>query len=1104
MSSTTNLQNLLVNVFRPIYTYDPISNVYTPKLELSNIDTITANALNVGIFGVGDSNSNVFVGSNAGIGARNSSNNTAVGFNAANSIAYVCNSVYLGFNAGAGVIGFSNSAVNDVIAIGANTSGRGVSNIYIGSGTATDSAITSAGNIFIGHGILAGDVSSRLLIGNSSRITIAGDLSKGWVGFGGIQTPTYSYDSVDVSGYAVVTRGLGVGLADPSGYALSVSGTAVFTDGGYTTTINGANTGTLTQGVYPKVAVLDPSATYPTFLFQDVSSGTMGIRSLESTLAMGLYGSRHIDISTSGSNIQLSTGGVLRAKFDSSGLVVFGDISVTGGIAVSGLGNGVFGGVLLSNSNVTTSTGSNFIGGVVLNNSNISNLGNLNLSGAIVGSTANTSNQIGGVTMSNNDIAYSGSITGSTANTSNQIGGVTLSNNNISYSGTITGSTANTSNQIGGVVLSNGILRATNGTEIAPAYTFANDLSTGLHLAGTSQLGFDTDGVQRMVISNGNVGIGVSTPVQALDISGFVVGNKGAIFPYFATSTGGSVGLPAFINATSSADGMWFPALWNIAFSTNGVERMRIDNSSVGIGTPTPTQALDVSGSIRYSGTITGSTTNTSNQIGGVTLSNNNISYSGAITGSTANTSNTIGGVILNNSNISNLGNLDLSGAIVGSSANTSNQIGGVTLSNNNISYSGTITGSTANTSNVIGGVTLSNNNISYSGTITGSTANTSNQIGGITLSNNNIAYSGTIIGSTANTSNQIGGVVLSNGILRGSNGTASAPSHTFANDLSTGVHLVGTSQIGFDTAGVQRAVLDSTGRLGIGRPDIVSATDLLDVSGRIRISQPNSAFIGPFFSSTSGSATFPSFTTSSTGTDGMFFPAASQVGFSTNSVQRMIISNANVGIGTSAPTTLLDVSGSARVRDALFVNDTNSAGLRFISSGGNAYIQWGSNTGVAGAGTANLYFTGINLGSPSAAFTILSNGNVGVGTATPSTQLDVSGTIQATNLSFRSTDTSSALLKNQIPFGLFIRNAAPVNAVSFLNYTGSATRDFSFLTNDFIVISGGTKIIFYSLAGGGGSTINTFSNGTLYYNTTAYVLSNNAGSYRLQFINET
>jgi hypothetical protein len=249
MSSTTGLQNLLVNVFRPVYTYavptGGATAIFTPKLEISNVDTMTANSVAVFTVAVGDSNSNVYVGSNAGNLydlTKFCRNVTAVGYGAGNNISNVSNSVYLGFNAGAGA-----TSASSVIAIGANATGNGTSNIYIGTGTGA----AGSNNIFIGHGIAPGTTSNTLRIG----ALLYGDICSGTLGVG--VNPTYNLDvsgsgrirtrlgigmapvsspiphGLDVSGYTYVYGGLGIN-ADPADYTLNLNGNFFASEGGDT------------------------------------------------------------------------------------------------------------------------------------------------------------------------------------------------------------------------------------------------------------------------------------------------------------------------------------------------------------------------------------------------------------------------------------------------------------------------------------------------------------------------------------------------------------------------------------------------------------------------------------------------------------------------------------------------------------------------------------------------------------------------------------------------------------------------------------------------------------------------------------------------------
>jgi hypothetical protein len=249
MSSTTGAQNLLVNVFRPVYRYEAPTGgttaVFIPKLEISNVDTVSANSLAVFTAAVGDSQFNVYVGSNAGnaYDFLNACRNvTALGFGAASSISNVSNSVYLGFNAGTGA-----STASNVIAIGANALGNGSSNIYIGSSTGA----AGSNNIFIGHGIAPGTTSNTLRVGR----LLYGDICSATLGVG--MTPAYNLDvsgssrissrlgvgmapvsapiphGLDVSGYTYVFGGVGIN-ADPADYTLNLNGNFVASEGGQT------------------------------------------------------------------------------------------------------------------------------------------------------------------------------------------------------------------------------------------------------------------------------------------------------------------------------------------------------------------------------------------------------------------------------------------------------------------------------------------------------------------------------------------------------------------------------------------------------------------------------------------------------------------------------------------------------------------------------------------------------------------------------------------------------------------------------------------------------------------------------------------------------
>jgi hypothetical protein len=215
--STTGIQNYLSNVFRPIYTYDTTSSNFVAKLQVSNIDNYSGNTISVFTAAVGDSNSNVYVGSNAGNPyniTRSVFNVTALGYGAASNISNDSNSIYVGWYAGSSG---SNSA--NVISIGANSGGNGSSNIFIGTSTGT----VGTSNVLIGHFIDPGSISNQIRIGYRNQIPIAADLSKNWVGLGGVLSPTYAFNSFDVSGNSKLAGNVGINT-DPGIRTLDVNG----------------------------------------------------------------------------------------------------------------------------------------------------------------------------------------------------------------------------------------------------------------------------------------------------------------------------------------------------------------------------------------------------------------------------------------------------------------------------------------------------------------------------------------------------------------------------------------------------------------------------------------------------------------------------------------------------------------------------------------------------------------------------------------------------------------------------------------------------------------------------------------------------------------
>jgi len=270
MSSTSNVQAYLTSVFRPVYTYTPATSNFTTQLDISNVNTVTANTLIAYRADISDFSSNVFVGTGAGVNflnLQNSANNTALGFNAGSqmsnsynvitigyavgqNISNTSNSVFLGNNLGGNTQSLINSiwidplggagaglASRNTIAIGAGTGIVGNCNIWVGTSAGVGN--TGSNNITLGHSMVpSGTTDYRMQMGWTSNIVMAADLSQNAVAIGkGDVTMSY-IDGIgrvpdlvlDVSGSGRFGKGLALGL-DPGQYTLDVNGTFRVDDG---------------------------------------------------------------------------------------------------------------------------------------------------------------------------------------------------------------------------------------------------------------------------------------------------------------------------------------------------------------------------------------------------------------------------------------------------------------------------------------------------------------------------------------------------------------------------------------------------------------------------------------------------------------------------------------------------------------------------------------------------------------------------------------------------------------------------------------------------------------------------------------------------------
>jgi len=367
----------------------------------------------------------------------------------------------------------------------------------------------------------------------------------------------------------------------------------------------------------------------------------------------------------------------------------------------------------------------------------------------------------------------------------------------------------------------------------------------------------------------------------------------------------GTVALPPYAFTGDVTSGMFLPTESNLAFTTAGVERMRITTGNVGIATPTPAFTLDVSGTANVSGNLS---------VGSISTSGGGFSVPG-----------------------------NLTGGIIRSSSNGTAALPAYTFSND--LTTGTFLPTVSNLALTTAGVErvriLPSGNVGIATPTPGFTldvSGTANVSGNLSVGT--ISTSG---GGFSVPGNLTGGIIRSS-----SNGTASQPVYTFSNDLSSGLFIPFTSGLGFATAGRERMTITSSGRVGIGNSDPINT---LDVTGNASVSSNLTGAI--IRTSSDGTASAPAHTFSTDLSTGVFLPTASNLALTTAGVERMrILPSGNVGVGIAAPTERLHVSGNA------IVTGTLTAGATTVSSlglGSGAITTTGSVSAGSAAVTGTL-----------------------------------------------------------------------------------------------------------------------------------------------------
>jgi hypothetical protein len=237
------------------------------------------------------------------------------------------------------------------------------------------------------------------------------------------------------------------------------------------------------------------------------------------------------------------------------------------------------------------------------------------------------------------------------------------------------------------------------------------------------------------------------------------------------------------------------------------------------------------------------------------------------------------------------------------------------------------------------------------------------------------------------------------------------------------------TNSIPNNTSGAEKMRITSAGNVGIGT---TSPNANLQVEGVTNLSRGNkNLFINPNVSNANIYSSISA---------GSGMGLALRTNSSAESLR--ITSAGNVGIGTTSPTAPLHIN-SATTGEVLKIESTSAPFIRFILGGQDKGFLQFTNTHayLSNQANGNFYFRTNNTDK----MVITSAGNVGIGTTSPSTKLDVAGTGKFTGqitagygIKFTNGNTDFLLYNNPSENVLYLRdttNGAMITTWSVNNF---------------------------------------------------------------------